>query len=128
MATKITGQFTAADAPVIFTAYEDFMLVVDIDAGTNTILLQLDLADDENWQTADSFTANAVVAVEVPVGGLIFRLYASVFDTGPINYVIYGKLNLNDTVGGASPFASVIDENGEDVLQEDSEPVLEEAA
>jgi hypothetical protein len=128
MATKITGQFTAADAPVIFTAYEDFALMIDIDAGTNTILLQWDLADDENWQTVDTFTSNFSGAVEVPVGGLIFRLYASVFDTGPINYTIYGKLNLNDTVGGASPFASVIDENGEDVLQEDSQPVLEEAA
>lgn len=131
MATALSGSIAAQDTPTaVWTAYTDFILRIDIDAGANTIALQQDLLDDSDWQTVDTFTASGTQIVEVPEGcASKFRLTVTSFNTGPVNWAVRGKLNANDTVGGATPGASVVEEGGDQVLEEDgSSIVLEENA
>lgn len=128
MATKLSGTITAANSPtIVFTAYADFILRIEIEAGTNVLALQQDLLDDTDWQTTDTFTASGTHIVDVPEGcATTFRLTATTFDTGPINWAVRGKLNANDTIGGASPGSNMIEEAGEDILNEDGATKLNE--
>ena len=127
MATKLSGSMTAATTPtIVWTAYEDFMLRLVHTAGASTVVLQQDLLDDLNWQTVDTFTTSSRWAVEVPVGGIKHRLQISVLDTGPVGFVVYGKLNANDTVGGPTPASNMIEEAGDDILDEDGTTKLDE--
>lgn len=134
MATRITSTMTAANTPtVVFTAYEDFLLWLDHDVGASTVALQTDFNDDQNWITVDTFTTSGMWAVEVPNGGASkYRLTISTLDTGPVNWGVKGKLNANDTIydgGSVSAGSYVIEEAGDDVLDEDgSSKVLEENA
>jgi hypothetical protein len=129
MATKIQASMSAESVPAfVFTAYEDFWLRLDHTAGASTVALQMDLYDDSDWQTVDTFTTDGTWIVEVPVATK-FRTIITTLDTGPVETTVYGKLNANDTIGGASPGASLIDENGDDLLDEDgSTNIYEEAA
>lgn len=133
MATRISGSLTAANAPsVVFTAYEDFYLRMKHTTGASTVVLQQDLLDDQDWHTVDTFTTGQTVVVEVPNGGASkFRLMISTLDTGPVGFVVQGKLNVNDTIytGGVSPGAYIIEEAGNDILDEDgTTKILEENA
>jgi hypothetical protein len=129
MATKIQASMTAQDtAAFVFTAYEDFWLRFAHTAGASTVALQMDLYDDSDWQTVDTFTADGTWIVEVPVAAK-FRTIITTLDTGPVEVTVYGKLNANDTIGGASPGAALLDENGDGLLDEDgSTQLLDEAA
>ena len=128
MASKLSGVITAANSPtIVFTAYTDFILRIEIEAGTNVVVLQQDLLDDTDWQTTDTFTASGTHIVDVPGGcATTFRLTATTFATGPINWAVRGKLNANDTIGGASPGSNMIEEAGEDILNEDGATKLNE--
>lgn len=128
MATVLTGQITAQDTPsVVFTAYESFWLKIDIDAGTNTIALQADVTDDNDWQAHATYTASGIVVVTVPTA-MKFRLVATTFQTGPINWAVRGKLNANDTIGGFAPAHVEITESGEQALEEDGTSIIYEEA
>jgi hypothetical protein len=129
MATRIQASMTAADFPAfVFTAYADFWLRFDHTAGASVVALQMDLYDDSDWHTVDTFTLDGTWIVEVPVAAK-FRAMITTLDTGPVEVTVYGKLNLNDTIGGFAPAATVIDENGDQVLEEDGvTQVFEEAA
>jgi len=134
MATKLSGSLAAADTPsIVWTAYEDFYLRMKHTAGASTVQLQQDLLDDQDWHTVDTFTTSQTVVVEVPNGGASkFRLNILTLDTGPVGFVVQGKLNANDTIynaGSASSGAYVIEEAGDDVLDEDgTSKILEEIA
>jgi hypothetical protein len=132
MATKLNGAITAANTPtIVFTAYQAFVLRIEIEAGTNVVALQQDLLDDLDWQTTDTFTASGTHIVDVPEGcATTFRLTATTFDTGPVNWAVRGKLNANDTIGGASGgVLDIFEEGGSAVLDEDGTTQLfEEAA
>lgn len=136
MATRITSSMTAQDAPtIVFTAYEDFLLWLDHDVGASTVALQADFNDDQNWITVDTFTTSGMWVVEVPNGGAgKFRLMITTLDTGPVNWAVKGKLNANDTIfegggEGVSPAAYVVEEAGDDALEEDgTTKILEESA
>src|SRR5690349_11229864 len=108
MATKISGSLTAQDVrSVVWTAYEDFYLRMKHTAGASTVQLLQDLLDDQDWHVVDTFTTSQTVVVEVPNGGASkFSLMISTLDTGPVGFVVQGKLNANDTIvdaGSASP-------------------------
>lgn len=130
MATKLSGVISAANTPtIIFTAYQAFILRIEIEAGTNVVALQQDLLDDSDWQTTDTFTASGTHIVDVPDGcASKFRLTATTFDTGPVNWAVRGKLNANDTVGGASPGLTLLDELGDAILDEAGDNIYDEAA
>lgn len=130
MATKLSGSMTTASTPsVVFTAYSDFMLRLTHTAGASTVQLQADLLDVSSWETEYSSTVSETVVVEVPEGtARKFRLNIGTLDTGPVAWAVYGKLNANDTIGGALPGAVELDENGDQALEEDSTIVYEEAA
>lgn len=129
MATKIQASMTAQDTPsFVFTAHEDFRLRLNHTAGASTVALQEDLFDDSDWQTVETYTTDGTWIIEVP-NALKFRLMITTLDTGPVQVTVYGKLNANDTIGGASPGASLLDENGDALLDEDgSTQLLDEAA
>jgi hypothetical protein len=129
MATKIQASMTAQDtAAFVFTAYQDFYLRFDHTAGASTVALQQDLFDDSDWHTVDTFTTDGTWIVEVPVAAK-FRTIITTLDTGPVEVTVYGKLNANDTIGGASPGAAILDENGDGLLDEDgSTQIFDEAA
>lgn len=130
MATKLNGVISAANTPtIVFTAYQAFVLRIEIEAGTNVVALQQDLLDDTDWQTTDTFDVSGTHIVDVPDGcATTFRLTATTFDTGPISWAVRGKLNANDTIGGFSPGAVEIDENGEQAMEEDATSIVYEEA
>lgn len=130
MATKLSGVISAANTPtIIFTAYQAFILRIEIEAGTNVVALQQDLLDDIDWQTTDTFTTSGTHIVDVPDGcATTFRLTATTFDTGPINWAVRGKLNANDTIGGYLTASVEIDENGEQAMEEDATSIVYEEA
>lgn len=131
MSTKIQASMTAQDTPAfIFTAYSDFYLRLDHTAGASTVALQQDLYDDSDWHTVDTFTTDGTWIVEVPYGGSSkFRTMITTLDTGPVEVTVFGKLNRNDTIGGVSAGLSLLDENGDALLDEDgSTQLLDEAA
>ncbi len=128
MATRLSGSLTAANDPsVVFTAYEDFYLQMDHTAGASTVALQIDLADTSSWFTTDTWTADDVVIVEVPVAAK-FRIMITSLDTGPVAWLVYGKLNANDTIGGFSPGAVELEEGGDQALEEDGTSIVYEEA
>ena len=128
MATALSWSMTAQDVPGnVFTAYEDFYLRLVHTAGASTVVLQQDLLDDGTWTTVDTFTTSNTWIVEVPRIGK-FRTMITTLDTGPVGVAVQGKLNLNDTAGGASPSSVLLDENGDELYDEASEELLDEAA
>ena len=130
MATGLSGSMTAANTPgSIFTAYKDFVLRLTHTAGASTVQLQEDLLDDSTWAASYSSTVSETVIVEVPDGtARKFRLNIGTLDTGPVAWAVYGKLNVNDTVGGASPGLTLLDENGDALLDEAGVELYDEAA
>jgi hypothetical protein len=128
MATKLQASMTAQDAPAfVFTAYDDFFLRFDHTAGASAVALQQDLFDDGDWHTVETFTTDQTVIVEVPVATK-FRTIITTLDTGPVEVTVYGKLNANDTIGGASPSSVLLDENGDELHDEAEDELLDEAA
>lgn len=139
MATKLSWSMTAQDVPgPVFTAYQDFFIRFVHTAGTSTVALQQDLFDDSNWKTIATsnlstgvaFSVDGTHIVEVPAGcASKFRTMITALSTGPVGVVVLGKLNLNDTIGGAVPGAVELEESGDQALEEDgSTLVYEEAA
>jgi hypothetical protein len=131
MATTLTGSMTAQDVPsIVFTAYEDFYLRLKHTAGASAVQLLHDLLDDSDFQVIETLTTSNTWLIEIPPGGASkFRLMIGTLDTGPVVWAVRGKLNANDTIGGASPGAAILDENGDDLLDEDgSTQLLDEAA
>jgi len=132
MATVLSGQITAQDTPaIVFTAYADFWLQIDIVAGSNVVALQADIADNSTWQNYLTYSADGVDVVPLPASGgaMKFRLVATTFATGPINWVVRGKLNANDTIGGFAPGFVELDESGDQAIEEDATSIeYEEAA
>lgn len=138
MATALTWSMTAQDVPgPVFTAYQDFYLRFVHTAGASVVALQQDLYDDGNWatiatsnpSTGVAFSVNGTHIIEVPEGcASKFRTMITTLSTGPVSATVRGKLNLNDTIGGASPGAVELDEDGDQALEEDGNLVFEEAA
>ncbi len=137
MATALSWSMTAQDTPgPVFTAYQDFYIRFVHTAGASVVALQQDLLDDGTWTTVATgdgtteFSAGGTFVVEVPDGcASKFRTTITTLSTGPVGVAVRGKLNVNDTIGGASPGASLLDENGDGLLEEDaSTPILDEAA
>lgn len=138
MATKLSWSMTAQDVPgPVFTAYKDFMMRFVHTAGASVVALQQDLNDDSTWYTIATsnpvtgvaFSVNGTHIVSVPDGcAAKFRTMITTLSTGPVGVVVSGKLNANDTIGGALPGAVELDENGDQALEEDSTLVYEEAA
>lgn len=140
MATALSYSMTAQDVPgPVFTAYMDFYIRFVHTAGASVVALQQDLLDDSNWQTIATsnpstgvaFSVNGTHVIEVPEGGASkFRTMITTLSTGPVGVVVRGKLNLNDTVGGASGgVLDIYEENGTTILDEDGTTKLfEEAA
>jgi hypothetical protein len=128
MATKLQASMTAQDAPAfVFTAYQNFNFKLKHTAGASTVALQQDLFDDGDWQTVETFTTSNTWIVEVPTA-VKFRAMITTLDTGPVVLTVYGKLNANDTIGGASPASVLLDENGDNLQDEAGEDILDEAA
>lgn len=139
MATKLSWSMTAQDVPgPVFTAYQDFVIRFIHTAGASTVALQQDLLDDSNWKTIATSNLNTGVAfsvdgthiVEVPDGcASKFRTMITTLSTGPVGVAVYGKLNLNDTIGGALPGLVELEESGDQALEEDGSTLeYEEAA
>lgn len=140
MATTLSWSMTAQDTPgPVFTAYQDFVIRFVHTAGASVVALQQDLADDLNWKTiatgdgTTEFSAGGTFIVEVPDGcAAKYRTMITTLSTGPVGVVVKGKLNANDTIynaGSASSGAYVIEEAGDDVLDEDgTSKILEEIA
>jgi hypothetical protein len=130
MSTKLQESMTAQDVPAfVFTAYKDFYLRLDHTTGASTVALQQDLYDDADWHTVDTFTADGTWVVEVPDGcSSKFRTIITTLDTGPVEVTVFGKLNANDTIGGASPASVLLDENGDNLQDEAGLDLLDEAA
>ena len=128
MATQLSGSITAANTPdIVFTAYEDFPLRLVHTAGASTVALQMDLLDDLNWQTVDTFTTSGTWVVEVRFAAK-FRLTITTLDTGPVGWAVFGKLNANDTIGGYAPAAVELEENGDQAIEEDDTSIIYEEA
>lgn len=140
MATALSWSMTTQDVPgPVFTAYQDFYIRFVHTAGASVVALQQDLLDDSNWQTIATSNASTGVAfsvngshiIEVPEGcASKFRTMITTLSTGPVGVSVRGKLNLNDTVGGASGgVLDIFEENGTTILDEDgSTKLFEEAA
>jgi len=130
MATRLNGSMAAASTPtVVFTAYSDFILQLTHTAGASTVQLQEDLLDNSTWVTSYSSTTSESVVVEVPFGtARKFRLNIGTLDTGPVAWVVYGKLNANDTIGGFAPGFVELDEDGDQAMEEDGTSIVYEEA
>lgn len=140
MATKLSWSMTAADIPgPVFTAYMPFYMRIVHTAGASTVALQQDILDDNNWKTiattnpvtSTAFSVDGTHIIDVPEGcASKFRTMITTLSTGPVGIVVSGKLNLNDTIGGASGgVTDIYEENGTTVLDEDGTTKLfEEAA
>jgi hypothetical protein len=128
MATTLSWSMTAQDAPgPVFTAYEDFELMLLHTAGASTVALQRDFLDNAVWLTVETFITSGVWIVEVPRVAK-YRMIITTLDTGPVLAGVNGKLNLNDTIGGASPSSVLLDENGDELHDEAEDELLDEAA
>jgi hypothetical protein len=130
MATKISWSMTAANIPgPVFTAYMPFYMRIVHTAGASTVALQQDINDDGVWATIATTNAASGIAfsvdgthiIDVPEGcASKFRTMITTLSTGPVGIVVAGKLNLNDTIGGASGgVRDIFEENGTTVLDED---------
>lgn len=130
MALTLSDTMTAQDTPsIVFTAYSDFMLRFKHTAGASTVHLQEDLPDDSDWMTVYASTTNETVVVEVPPGtARKFRMTIATLDTGPVQWAVRGKLNANDTIGGAIPSTVEIQENGDQSVEEDGTTIVYEEA
>ena len=128
MATKPSWSLAAQDVPgPVITAYEDFELMLSHTAGASVVALQRDFHDNGVWLTVDTFTTSGVWIVEVPRVAK-YRTMITTLDTGPVLAGVNGKLNLNDTIGGASPASVLLDENGDNLQDEAGLDLLDEAA
>ena len=140
MATKLSWSMTDADIPgPVFTADMPFYMRIVHTAGASTVALQQDILDDNNWKTiattnpvtSTAFSVDGTHIIDVPEGcASKFRTMITTLSTGPVGVVVSGKLNLNDTIGGASGgVTDIYEENGTTVLDEDGTTKLfEEAA
>lgn len=140
MATKISWSMTAADIPgPVFTAYMPFYMRIVHTAGASVVALQQDILDDNNWKTiattnaatSTAFSVDGTHIIDVPEGcASKFRTMITTLSTGPVGIVVSGKLNLNDTIGGASGgVLEIYEENGTTVLDENgTTQIFEEAA
>jgi hypothetical protein len=120
----------AANVPgPVFTAYMPFFMRFVHTAGASTVALQQDINDDGVWATVATTNAASGIAfsvdgthiVDVPEGcASKFRTMITSLSTGPVAVVVTGKLNLNDTIGGASGgVTDIFEEGGDAVLDED---------
>ena len=140
MATKLSWSMTTANIPgPVFTAYKPFYMRFVHTAGASTVALQQDINDDGVWATVATtnpvtsvaFSVDGTHIIDVPEGcASKFRTMITTLSTGPVGVVVLGKLNLNDTIGGASGgVLDIFEENGTTVLDEDGTTQLfEEAA
>ena len=140
MATKLSWSMTTQDVPgPVFTAYQPFYMRLVHTAGASVVVLQQDLFDDLTWKTIATsnpvtgvaFSVDGTHIVDVPEGcACKFRTMITTLSTGPVGVVVLGKLNLNDTIGGASGgVTDIFEEGGDAVLDEDgSTQIFEEAA
>jgi len=131
---------TTQDVPgPVFTAYQPFYMRFVHTAGASVVVLQQDLFDDLTWKTVATsnpvtgvaFSVDGTHIVDVPAGcACKFRTMITTLSTGPVGVVVLGKLNLNDTIGGASGgVTDIFEEGGDAVLDEDgSTQLFEEAA